>query len=131
MMTQRVIRCRGKKVEVQGTWSLLYTINGTIAGMVAICAGADVVRPWAALVIGIVGALAFRTWSKALKALRIDDPLDAVGVHMGAGIWGVLARPLFQWDTGIVYTGSELAFKNFAWGIAGVCVIMVWTGVLT
>jgi Amt family ammonium transporter len=41
------------------TWSYLFTLNGTLAGMVAQCSGCNVYQPWAAVVVGVIGGLAF------------------------------------------------------------------------
>jgi len=46
--------------------------------MVAICAGVDAVRPWAALVIGIIACFAYRMWDMLLHKLEIDDAINAV-----------------------------------------------------
>ena len=54
------------------------------------------VWPWAALVIGMIGGIAFYSWSLLLHKLGVDDAIDAVGVHLGAGLWGVIAKPLFM-----------------------------------
>ena len=35
-----------------------------------------------------------------LYAGRVDDPLDAVAVHMGSGLWGLIAAPLFYYEEG-------------------------------
>ena len=50
-------------------WSLPLTCNGAIAGMVSICAGANAVYPWAALVIGIIGGAAMYCWSILLHKM--------------------------------------------------------------
>ena len=42
--------------------------------------------------------------------LRVDDPLDAVAVHLCGGLWGVVATPLFAREDGIIYNGSKTAF---------------------
>lgn len=109
-----------------GDLSLMRLINGALAGMVAICAGADVVWPWAAFVIGLIGGASMYGWSVGLQKLKIDDAIDAVPVHLGAGFWGVLSRPMFMMD-GIFYTGSEASFLVFGWNLAGAITIMVWS----
>ena len=40
-------------------WSYLWTVNGTLTGMVSMCAGCDVYRPWSSLLIGVVGGVMF------------------------------------------------------------------------
>lgn len=114
----------------QKYWSLVMACNGAIAGMVAICASADTVWPWAALVIGAIGGLSFYAWSCTLHKLGVDDAIGAVGVHLGGGIWGVIAKPLFmtRGGDGILYGGGTPAWKMLGWNLAGVITIMVWTG---
>ena len=66
-------------------WSYLMTLNGALAGMVSQCAGCDVYMPWAALLIGTFGGLAFVGVHIAMLKAKLDDPLDAVAVHGGGG----------------------------------------------
>lgn len=55
----------------------------------------------------------------------MDDPLDAVAVHMGGGLWGLVAVALFQLDDGIVFGGNG---KVLAWNVAGALAIIGWVG---
>ena len=48
--------------------------------MVAICAGANTVYPWAAWVIGFIGGIVYKCWSIAIANMGIDDPIDAAAV---------------------------------------------------
>ena len=66
-------------------WSLLLTLNGVLAGMVAQCAGCDEYQPWGALIVGMFGGVAFIAVHIAMIKCRLDDPLDAVAVHGGGG----------------------------------------------
>ncbi|CAB3980674.1 ammonium transporter 1 [Paramuricea clavata] len=109
-----------------GHWSLLTTINGGLAGMVAICAGCNTVHPWAGFVIGLVAGLVFMTWSYLIEKLKIDDPLDAVAVHYGAGFWGVIAVTLFSKKDGVFYDWDEMAFKRLGWNLLGAIAISAW-----
>lgn len=61
------------------------TLNGALAGMVSQCAGCDGFMPWAALVVGMFGGLAFFGTHEIMLKCKLDDPLDAVGVHGGGG----------------------------------------------
>jgi Amt family ammonium transporter len=115
-------------------WSLMVACNGGLAGMVCICGGANVFEPWAGFVVGLVGGVVYMIWSAALQKIKIDDPLDAAPVHLGAGIWGVIAVPLFATKgeaEGIFYEGTanggSSAWTTLGWNIAGVITIMVWT----
>jgi ammonium transporter, Amt family len=78
-----------------GRFDLSVGMNGALAGLVAITAAANIIDVWASTVIGIVGALIYWLVSRLMLWLRIDDPLDAVAVHGGCGLWGVLAVGLF------------------------------------
>ena len=89
------------------------TLNGSLAGLVAItapCADVDVIG---AIVIGLVAGLlvCFGVWFLDYK-LKIDDPVGAVAVHCCNGIWGTLAVGLFATGngqdgiTGLFYGGG-------------------------
>lgn len=54
----------------------------------------------------------------------VDDPLDAVAVHMGGGLWGLVAVALFQ-EGGIVYGSTP---EVLAWNMAGALAIIGWAG---
>eukprot|EP00057_Strongylocentrotus_purpuratus_P029558 XP_011684032.1 PREDICTED: putative ammonium transporter 1 [Strongylocentrotus purpuratus] len=121
-----------RKIGFSGSyWSLLTTINGGLTGMVAICAGCDAVYPWGAAIIGAVAGATYMMWSALMVAVKVDDPLDAVAVHLGGGIWGVLAAPLFDMNDGVVFTFSATSWQSFGWNLLGVFVIVVWTSVLS
>ena len=70
--------------------------NGSLAGLVGITAPCAYVAPWAAIVIGAVAAwVMMGTNSFVERGLKIDDPVGAVGVHAGGGLWGLLAVGIF------------------------------------
>lgn len=71
------------------------TINGTLAGLVAITASCNVVSTPAAAVIGAIGALCMFLSAKVMHRLELDDAISAIPVHLAAGIWGTLAVALF------------------------------------
>lgn len=80
-------------------WDLALLVNGFLAGLVAITAPCYWVDPMSAFIIGIVGAVVMIAVTEVLEYLRIDDPIGAVPVHLGAGIWGTLAIGLFASGT--------------------------------
>ena len=82
--------------HISGKYSLLCSINCSIAAMVSVCAGCNVYEPWASSIIAAVGALVYLLFSGLLVALRIDDPVDAIPVHGAGGIVGILAVPIFM-----------------------------------
>ncbi|MGN0822469.1 MAG: ammonium transporter, partial [Candidatus Gallimonas sp.] len=116
------------------------TLNGSLAGLVAITAPCDVVSPWAAAIIGIVAGILVVVGVELLdKKLHIDDPVGAVGVHFVNGIWGTLAVGLFADPAIAAVSGAELASGGLfvtgsglqlGWQIAGVLSVLLWTVVL-
>ncbi len=70
--------------------------NGPLAGLVAICAGSDVVHPIGGLVIGLVaGALFVWTFTLAQNKWKIDDVLGVWPLHGLCGVWGGIACGIF------------------------------------
>ncbi|WP_028510054.1 ammonium transporter [Ruminococcus sp. NK3A76] len=71
-------------------------LNASLAGLVGITAGCDVLDCFGAIMVGVVSGLlvCFGVWLLDYK-LHIDDPVGAVAVHMMNGIWGTLAVGLF------------------------------------
>lgn len=96
------------------------SVNGILAGLVAITAPCAFVDSWAAVVIGLIAGLIVCWATVLLDKLKIDDPVGAVPVHFFNGIWGVLAVGIFAngnpdtaaWNgvesavTGLLYGGS-------------------------
>jgi len=76
-------------------WDLGLTVNGFLAGLVAITCPCYWVDPVGAFFIGIGGGIVVFIGIEVLEYLRIDDPIGAVPVHMVAGIWGTLSLGLF------------------------------------
>ncbi|KAH8064350.1 ammonium transmembrane transporter [Aureococcus anophagefferens] len=77
------------------TYDVAEMCNGILAGLVSITSACAVVEPWAALVIGFVGAWVYTAGSKILVAYYIDDAVNATPVHFFAGAWGLLAPAFF------------------------------------
>ena len=73
------------------------SLNGSLAGLVAITAGCDTVSPTSAAIIGILsGFIVVFGIEFVDKVLKIDDPVGAVGVHGLNGAFGTLAVGLFS-----------------------------------
>ncbi|KAJ8023497.1 Ammonium transporter 1 member 2 [Holothuria leucospilota] len=115
---------------VYGTkkWSLLVTINGGLTGMVSICAGCGALYAWGAFATGVFAGAIFVGVSALMEKVQIDDPLDAVAVHLGGGLWGILTVPLLDKDDGVFFKWDGDAFVSWGWNALGACAIMVWTG---
>jgi Amt family ammonium transporter len=71
-------------------------INGILAGLVGITAGADVIVPGSALLIGIIAGVLVVLSSILLDRLKLDDVVGAVSVHLTCGVWGTLAVGIFS-----------------------------------
>lgn len=80
---------------VTGKADIPTTLNGALAGLVAITASCAFVEPWAAVVIGIVGGLLVYVSMKLFDKAKIDDPIFALSVHGTAGIWGTISTGFF------------------------------------
>jgi Amt family ammonium transporter len=70
-------------------------LNGSLAGLVAVTANCHAVNETQAVIIGGIGGLVMLGASALLVRLRIDDAVDAIPVHLAAGIWGTLATGIF------------------------------------
>ena len=71
-------------------------LNGSLAGLVGITAGADVLSPLNAIIVGYIAGLLVVSSVLFFDRLRIDDPVGAISVHLTCGIWGTLAVGIFS-----------------------------------
>ncbi|MGL4573919.1 MAG: ammonium transporter [Burkholderiaceae bacterium] len=74
---------------------LTVTLNGSVAGLVAITAGCHVMEPMFAIITGLVAGFLTSVAEAFLLQMRLDDVVGAVAVHLVGGIWGTLAVGLF------------------------------------
>ncbi|MCH1385313.1 MAG: ammonium transporter [Flavobacteriaceae bacterium] len=95
-------------------------MNGILGGLVGITAGADLMSPLDAVIVGGIGGIVVVLAIAFMDKRKLDDPVGAIAVHLFAGIWGTLAVGLF---------GDSASFEQFAVqaacvGITGVfCVV--------
>jgi Amt family ammonium transporter len=76
-------------------WDVSFTVNGFLAGLVAITCPCYWVSPTGAILLGGVAGVVVVAGVELLEWLRIDDPIGAVPVHGLNGIWGTLSLGLF------------------------------------
>lgn len=89
--------------------------TGVVVGLVAITPACAFVTPWAAAVVGVLGATASFWTVQAKHVLRADDALDVFACHGVAGIVGALLTGVLAWTTG---SGKPLAEQLLTQGIS-------------
>jgi Amt family ammonium transporter len=108
-----------------GKPGLSMSLNGVLAGLVAVTAGCDTVTAGGALVIGVVaGILVVFSVEFFEKILKIDDPVGAISVHGICGAFGTLMVGFMAKDGGLLYGGGAgLLFSQ----LIGVASIGIWS----
>ena len=112
------------------------TLNGSLAGLVAITAGCDCVRPWAAAVIGICSGFAVVFGVEFVdKILKVDDPVGAVGVHCINGALGTILTGVFASNSWLADAGMSRGkfigiqclgvVSTLAWGAAAITIVFM------
>lgn len=103
------------------------TVNGALAGLVAITAPCAFVTPGAAVIIGAIGGIIVVPAVVFFDKAKIDDPVGALSVHLVNGIWGTLAVGLFSsgtapggGPTGLFYGGGMTSLIAQAIGVVAV-----------
>ena len=81
---------------VTGKPDLSMALNGALAGLVGITAGADSVSITSAILIGGISGILVVGSVLLLDKLKLDDPVGAISVHLTCGIWGTLAVGIFS-----------------------------------
>jgi Amt family ammonium transporter len=89
-----------------GKPDLSMIINGILAGLVGITAGCAGVGYWGAVIIGLIAGIIVVYAVAFFDAIRIDDPVGAISVHLVCGIWGTLAVGLFDLESGLFFGGG-------------------------
>lgn len=101
---------------------LSMVLNGILGGLVGITAGADVMSPPEAMLIGFIAGIIIPLAVVFFDRLKLDDPVGATSVHLMCGIWGTLAVGLFGEKAGLAQLGTQvigtLAIGAFSFGSA-------------
>jgi len=112
-----------------GKPDITFTLNGALAGLVAITAGALVVSPLGAIAIGaIAGIVLILAVTFFDNVVKIDDPVGAISVHGVCGALGTLLIGIFAVDGGLIY-GNGLSL--LAVQATGVGAVFLWTITVT
>ena len=99
---------------VYKNFDLTMFMNGILGGLVSITAGADLMGITDAILIGAIGGVIVVLAVSLLDKLKLDDPVGAVAVHLGTGMWGTLAVGLF---------GSSAGADQFLIQLTGVGIV--------
>ena len=110
------------------------TLNCSLAGLVAITAGCDMVTPMGSAIIGICAGFAVVFGIEFVdQKLKVDDPVGAVGVHCINGALGTILTGLFAYyngtetqPLGLFYGGG---FHFFGIQVLGVVAVIAWVAI--
>ena len=101
--------------------TLSMTLNGALAGLVAVTAGCDAVSPGGALIIGLLaGILVVLSVEFFDRIVKIDDPVGAISVHGVTGAFGTLMVGFFSTSQGIFYGHGTSLLKSQALGVVSI-----------
>ena len=81
--------------------------NGMLIGAVSIKGCCQCVEPWAAFCIGFISIYFYLAASGIMRLIKVDDPLEAVQVHVFGAIWGIIATSFFSSEIGILYSHPD------------------------
>jgi len=99
--TTALAGCAGCLAAMFFSWAFLkkpdvsMALNGILAGLVGITAGADSMGPWAAVIVGAIAGVIVVLSIIFFDSIKIDDPVGAISVHGVCGIWGTVAVGIF------------------------------------
>lgn len=104
--------------------TLSLSLNGALAGLVAITAGCAAVSPVGALLIGVIAGFVLVFSVEFFdQVVKVDDPVGAISVHGTCGALGTLLVGVFATDGGLLYGGG---FKQLGIQLVGVLSIGAW-----
>lgn len=99
------------------SYDITMVLNGILAGLVGITAGADLMSVTDAILIGLIAGFIVVMGVVLLDKLKLDDPVGAIAVHLMCGIWGTLAVGFF---------GSKAGLEQIKIQLIGIAVIGVF-----
>ena len=103
-------------------------LNGILGGLVAITAGADVMSPMDAIIVGSVGGILIVFAVSLVDKLKLDDPVGAIAVHLVCGVWGTLAVGLFgKLASGAQFLSQLIGVGTYAVFCTSTAFIIIFT----
>ncbi len=124
-VTTNLAACTGAVAAMLTSWIKIgkpevgMSLNGALAGLVAITAGCANVTPGSAIIIGGVAGILVVLSVILIERMRIDDPVGAISVHGVNGAWGTLAAGLFN------MSGTSLHLVGIQ--LLGIAACFLWT----
>jgi len=100
-VTTAIAACAGGLASILVSWvvikkpDLSMALNGILAGLVGITAGADSMGPWSAVAVGAIAGVIVVFAILFFDKMKIDDPVGAISVHGMCGMWGTIAVGIF------------------------------------
>ncbi|MBA9075453.1 ammonium transporter [Rufibacter quisquiliarum] len=108
------------------TGDLTMVLNGILAGLVGITAGADQMGVVDSVLIGLISGAIVVLGVVMFDKLRLDDPVGALSVHLLCGVWGTLAVGIFGKLAGPAQLLSQLVGVGAVGGFSFVFALAVW-----
>ena len=125
-VTTTVAACAGAMGSIFSSWIVLKKpdlsmgLNGVLAGLVGITAGADQMGPWSAAIVGLIAGVVVVFSILFFDKIKIDDPVGAISVHGICGMWGTVAVGIFG-----ATAGQEDSY-SFTWQLIGTVVVSIF-----
>ena len=104
ILKRHIVKGDNKKTQRYDIKSLC---NGYLAGVAAVSAGAGTMKPWSALVTGLIAAFLYMTVCLIMKKIKYDDPMENFQIYGSAGFWGMVSSIFFIPNTGIIQGGKD------------------------
>lgn len=128
-VTTALAACAGGIASIVMSWVILkkpdlsMALNGILAGLVGITAGADTVTEFSSIIIGLIAGVIVFISILALDRIKIDDPVGAISVHGVCGVWGTLAVGIFSFNV-------EHTFVKQLIGTSAICLFAFITSLI-
>ncbi|MGF1530762.1 MAG: ammonium transporter [Puniceicoccaceae bacterium] len=126
-VTTALAASAGALASIATSWIVLkkpdlsMALNGILAGLVGITAGADAVSPLSAMIIGLIAGVLVVASIIFFDQIKIDDPVGAISVHGICGIWGTVAVGIFGDANLVTQIIGTLSISLFAF-VAGLLI---------
>jgi len=130
-VTTFMASCTGIIGSMATTWfvhhkpDLSMVLNGCLAGLVGVTAGADVLELKYAAIIGLIAGVLVVFAVEFFDRIKLDDPVGALSVHLVCGIWGTLAVGLFSNKFSVISQLAGIAACGAFCFIAALAIFLV------